>query len=79
MTARTLSKSTQSGNVVHKLPTIAEVRSIIGTASKGMSDESIKKLIAQVDILTDVVLVCTSGSKNHSSIDILNHKPHNLY
>lgn len=51
---------------------INEARKILGTTAKGLSDEAIRKIINQVEILTDIVIAHISDSNLHSSIDISN-------
>ncbi len=53
-----------------------EARKILGTTAKGLSDEAIERLIAQVDVLSDIVVAHVSDSKIKSYIDISNDKSH---
>lgn len=52
--------------------TLTEAKKVLGTTTKGLSDDAIRRLVAQVDILTDVVIAQYKDSKVDSSIDILN-------
>lgn len=52
------------------LLTVKKARKILGTSAKGLSDDAIRKLVYQVDILTDVVIDQYKDSKVDSSIDI---------
>jgi hypothetical protein len=55
---------------------VQEARAILGTTSKGLSDDAILRLIAQVEVLTDIVVAHVGGSKIHRSIDISKNRPH---
>lgn len=62
----------------HSIPTITieEARKILGITAKGLSDDAIERLIAQVDILTGIVVSHFDDSKYQSSIDISTRKLH---
>jgi len=64
------------GICVNPTISIQEARAILGTTAKGLSDEAIKRLVAQVEILTDIVVAHASGSKIHRSIDIPKRRRH---
>ena len=49
---------------------VSEARKILGTTAKGLSDETIRKIVNQVEVLTDIVIAHISDSNLHSSIDI---------
>ena len=55
---------------------VTEARKILGTTATGLSDETIEHLVAQVDVLTDIIVAHVSDSKIESSIDISNGKSH---
>lgn len=55
---------------------IQEARAILGTTAKGLNDEAIQKLIAQVEVLTDIVVAHVSDSKIQRSIDISDDRSH---
>jgi len=55
---------------------VQEARNILGTTAKGLSDKAIERLVAQVDVLTDIVVNHVNDSKIKSSIDISNSKLH---
>ncbi len=57
--------------------TLTEAKKILGTTAKGLSDDAIKRLVTQVDLLTDVVIAHASDSKIQTDIDILQGKLHN--
>lgn len=46
-----------------ELDKIKKARTILGTASKDMSDEQLARLLALVDVLTDIVVNHASDSK----------------
>lgn len=56
--------------------TLKEARRILGTTANGMTDESITKLVAQIDVLTDIVVAQAIGSNIKSSVDISKLKLH---
>jgi len=49
--------------------TIAEARKILGTTAKGLSDDALKRLIVQIEILTDIVVARARDSIIKSCID----------
>ena len=49
--------------------TITEARQILGNTAKGLSDRAIKQLIVQIDVLTDVIVMHSDGSKIQSELD----------
>ncbi len=55
---------------------VIEAKKILGTSAKGLSDDAIMRLVAQVDVLTDIVIAHASDSIIHSSIDISQNRPH---
>jgi len=55
---------------------IEEARRILGITSKGLSDEAVERLVAQVAVLTDIVLAHIGDSKIKGPIDISNNKLH---
>ena len=57
--------------------TVREAREILGTTSKGLSDTAIERLIAQVDILTDIVVSRINDSIYHSAIEITTNEVDN--
>lgn len=57
--------------------TLTEARRALGTDAKDMSDDAIKLLIKQVDILTDIVVAHTNGSTIKSYIANLGDEEHN--
>jgi hypothetical protein len=59
-------------------PSIAveRARKELGTLSIGMSDDELRSIIEQVDILTDIVVAHANDSNIQSSIDILNDEVH---
>lgn len=57
--------------------TLSEARRVLGTTAQDMSDEAIKLLIKQVDILTDIVATHASGSIIKSYIANSNDEAHN--
>lgn len=58
------------------LMTLTEARRVLGITAKDMSDDDIKLLIKQVDVLTDIVVVHTNGSTIKSYIDNLGNEAH---
>lgn len=58
--------------------TIEEARNILGTTAKELSDESISRLIIQVDMLSAVVIDNFDDSKIHNLIDIPTPEVHNV-
>jgi hypothetical protein len=56
--------------------TVTEARNVLGTAAKGLTDNAISQLVAQVDILTDIVIAHINDSTIQSSIDISTNKSH---
>ncbi len=60
----------------HPLITLTEAKKVLGTTAKGLSDEAIKRLVAQVDVLTDIVVAHANGSKFQTSIDIPGDRLH---
>lgn len=59
------------------LITLSEARRVLGTTAKDMSDDAIKLIIKQVDILTDIVVAHANGSTIKSYIDNLDDEAHN--
>ena len=59
------------------LMTPTEARRVLGTTSKGMSDEAIRRLIGQVDVLTDIVVAHAQDSIFKSCIDVSKKEEHN--
>jgi len=59
------------------LITLSEARRLLGTTAKDMSDDAIRLLIKQVDILTDIVVAHANGSTIKSYIDNLDDEAHN--
>lgn len=57
--------------------TLSEARRVLGTTAKDMSDDAIRLLIKQVDILTDIVVAHTNGSTIKSHIVNLDGEAHN--
>jgi len=57
--------------------TVREAREILGTTSKGLSDTAIERLIAQVDILTDIVVSRINDSIYQSAIEITTNEVDN--
>ena len=51
--------------------TLTEAKKVLGTTAKGLSDDAIMNLVAQADVLTDIIIAHISDSKIQSSIDIL--------
>jgi hypothetical protein len=49
--------------------TIEQARKILGTTAKELSDETIAKIVLQVDTLTDIVVAHVNDSKIHNSLD----------
>jgi hypothetical protein len=47
---------------------VKQARRILGTTSKGLSDEAIKRLISKVEILTDIVVNHVDDSKIQSRV-----------
>ena len=45
------------------LITISEAREILGTTAKGLDDDAIKKLITNVDVLTDLIIDLSVDSR----------------
>ena len=60
----------------HSLITVTEAKKVLGTTAKGLSDEAIKRLVAQVDVLTDIVVAHANDSKIQTSIDIPDDRLH---
>lgn len=56
--------------------TLTEAKKVLGTTAMGMSDDAIMRLVAQVEVLTDIVIVHVQDSKIQSAIDISNSSPH---
>lgn len=56
--------------------TLAEAKKILGTIAKDMSDDSIRAVIANVEILTDIVVAHAHDSIIKSSIDIFDDGVH---
>jgi hypothetical protein len=56
--------------------TLAEAKKVLGTTSIGMSDDAIMRLIAQVDVLTDIVVAHSYGSIIQSHIDNIDDEEH---
>ncbi len=56
--------------------TLTEAKKVLGTTAKGLSDETIMRLVAQVDVLTDIVVAHINDSKYQSSIDNSGNAPH---
>lgn len=57
--------------------TPSEARIVLGTTAKDMSDEAIRLLINQVDVLTDIVAAHSYGSIINSCIANSRNEPHN--
>lgn len=57
--------------------TLSDVRKVLGTTAKDMSDDAIRLLIKQVDILTDIVVAHTNGSTIKSHIANSDDEAHN--
>ena len=55
---------------------VNEARKILGTTAKGLSDEALERLVAQVDVLTGIVVTHFDDSEIQSSIDILDEALH---
>jgi hypothetical protein len=58
------------------LITPSEARKVLGITAKDMSDDAIRLLIKQVDILTDIVVAHANGSTIKSYIDNLDDEAH---
>lgn len=56
---------------------LTEARRTLGTTATGLSDSDIKRIISQVDSLTDMFIAYMHDSKIQSSIDILGSEIHN--
>lgn len=59
------------------LMTLTEARRVLGTTVIDMSDDDIRLLIKQVDILTDIVAAKATGSTIKSYIDNYDNEAHN--
>ena len=57
--------------------TLTDARRALGTDAKDMSDDAIRLLIKQVDILTDIVVAHTNGSIIKSYIANSGDEEHN--
>lgn len=42
---------------------VKQARRILGTTAKGMSDEAVKRLISQTELLAEIVIAHADGSK----------------
>lgn len=58
------------------LITLNQAKRILGTNSKKYSDDELKRLIDQVESLTEVVIAIVDGSKIKRGIDILPDNVH---
>ena len=63
-----------SGLIATPPVTVEEARRILGTTAQELADDDIKRLISQIDLLTDIVVSNFDGSKIHTSIEKYNHK-----
>lgn len=63
-------------SITSSVVTLSEARRVLGTTAKDMSDDAIRILIKQVDILTDIVAAHTNGSTIKSYIDNLDNEAH---
>jgi hypothetical protein len=60
----------------HHPLTLTEAKKVLGTTAKGLSDEAIMRIVAQVDVLTDIVVAHANDSKIQTSIDISDVRIH---
>jgi hypothetical protein len=56
--------------------TLTEAKKLLGTTAKELSDDALRRLIANVEILTDIVVVHARDSIIKSHIDITSDEVH---
>ena len=56
--------------------TLTEAKKVLGTTVKGLSDSAILRLVAQMDVLTDIVVAHIGDSIIKSSIENSCNKSH---